>query len=61
MCVKMGKIKDFFNNSKILFKVVRKPTLSEFNKVSLIAGAGILLIGLIGYVVILLFSFFKVV
>ncbi len=52
----MGKMKNFWDNSLILFKVIKKPTMSEFKRVSLIAGLGILVIGFIGYIVLLLFS-----
>jgi len=40
-----------------VIKLARKPTYEEFVKTSAIAGIGIILIGLIGYVVYLLYKY----
>ncbi|MFT4326813.1 MAG: protein translocase SEC61 complex subunit gamma [Candidatus Woesearchaeota archaeon] len=46
----------FIQECKRVFKVTRKPTGTEFKKVFLVTSVGILLIGFIGFVVLLVFQ-----
>lgn len=50
------KIKEFLSHSKIVLNVTKKPTAEEFKKTALISAIGILLIGLIGYLITLIMS-----
>jgi len=49
------KIKEFFKECKRVFKVTKKPTGSEFKKVLLVTGVGMLLIGLIGFLILMIY------
>ena len=42
---------EFVQSSMRIFNVSRKPNLQEYQNIALVTGAGILLIGLIGYIV----------
>jgi len=44
-------ISSFFNNVKRVFTLSKKPTAQEFWTVAKITGLGILVLGLIGYVI----------
>lgn len=46
----------FISNSKRIFVVSRKPTLEEYKKMAIIIGIGIIVIGLIGFFIQLLFN-----
>jgi protein transport protein SEC61 subunit gamma-like protein len=46
-----GKISGFVGDSKRILRLTKKPDKSEFFLVAKITGLGILLLGLIGYVI----------
>jgi len=55
---KMGKIKNFIERIKIwiketerILRLIRKPKRSEFDEVARITGLGIILFGLIGFII----------
>ncbi|MEM2115428.1 MAG: protein translocase SEC61 complex subunit gamma [Candidatus Woesearchaeota archaeon] len=50
------KIKDFLYNSRIVLNVTTKPTKEEFKKIAIISGAGLLIIGAVGYLLSLILS-----
>lgn len=45
------KLKTFLRESKRVYQVTRKPTMKEFKLIVKITGIGILVIGLIGFIV----------
>ncbi|MGM5483784.1 MAG: protein translocase SEC61 complex subunit gamma [Nanobdellota archaeon] len=53
----MINIKNFIKECIRVFKVTKKPTKKEFTRVFQITGLGVLLIGLIGFTVMILYGF----
>ena len=51
-------LKQFYAECVRVFKILRKPTRPEFSRIVKITGAGILLIGLIGFVVMITYMLF---
>ena len=49
----MGGLKTFFLESKRVLTVTRKPTREEFFTIVKVTGAGILIIGAVGFVIYL--------
>ncbi|MEM3412284.1 MAG: protein translocase SEC61 complex subunit gamma [archaeon] len=49
--LRMDKIKDFINSSIRVLKVAKKPTKEEFMTIAKITGLGIILIGIVGYII----------
>jgi protein transport protein SEC61 subunit gamma-like protein len=47
----LGKLKNFVRECIRVLKVTKKPTKEEFKTISKISGLGILVIGLIGFLV----------
>ena len=47
---------EFFRKYLRVLKLTRTPTRDEFSKIALVAAAGILLIGLIGFIIYMLFD-----
>ncbi|OFV68741.1 protein translocase SEC61 complex subunit gamma [Methanosarcinales archaeon] len=56
MAFNTGKVSDTINEYIRVLKLARKPTREEFLMISKIAGAGMLLIGLIGFIIYLLIT-----
>lgn len=54
----MNKIKSFFSSSRRILNISKKPTKKEYWFMAKIVAIGILIIGLIGYLVKLIASFF---
>jgi len=54
MTLNAGKVSDTINEYIRVLKLARKPTWTEFAMISKIAGAGIILIGLLGFIIYLL-------
>jgi len=54
----MGKIKDFIQDSKRIIKVSKKPNKDEYSTMIKITGIGIVIIGVIGFIIFLLFQVF---
>lgn len=52
-------IKEFWNKCVRVLRVARKPTGDEVKQISKISALGLLIIGLIGFVIALLFVFLK--
>ena len=46
----------FFMDSKRIFRVSRKPTKEEYKRMALIIGIGIIIIGVIGFLIQLFFE-----
>ncbi len=55
----MQQIHDFLNNVKRIFIISKKPTKEEFMVMAKITGLGIILIGVIGYIITLIFQFIR--
>ena len=47
----LGRIREFIGESKRVLKVTKKPTRDEFRTIVKVSGIGILLIGLLGFLV----------
>jgi len=55
--MKVGEIVGkFFMDSKRIFRVSRKPTKEEYKRMALIIGIGIIIIGIIGFLIQLIFT-----
>lgn len=54
----MGKFKDFISSSRRILSISKKPTKKEFWFMAKIVAIGIVVIGIIGYLVKLIASFF---
>ncbi len=54
----MGKLKEFFASSRRILNISQKPTKKEFWFMAKIIALGILVIGIIGYLVKLIASIF---
>lgn len=52
-------IKEFFAKSVRVWHVLRKPTSKEFKDISKISALGILLLGIIGFVISFIINFFR--
>lgn len=50
-------LKKFFKNCARVLKVTRRPTREEYLSASKITGLGIIIIGLIGFAIFLIFHF----
>jgi len=54
---KIGSIiSKFFDDSKRIIIVSKKPTKEEYKRMALIVALGILIIGIIGYIIYLIFG-----
>ncbi len=53
------KVVNFFKNVKRIFHIARKPNWKEFKVIAIVSGLGILIIGLIGFVIQLITYFLK--
>lgn len=51
-----GKVKGFIDDSKRIFTISRKPTKEEFITMLKVTGIGIIIIGIIGFIVTLVFT-----
>ena len=52
----MELVGKFFMDSKRIFRVSRKPTKEEYKRMALIIGIGIIVIGIIGFLIQLIFT-----
>ena len=50
----------FIDDSKRIFTISKKPTWDEFKIMAKVTGIGILIIGIIGFFVSLIFAFIKI-
>lgn len=55
----MGKIGDFIESTRRILIVSKKPAGKEYSEMAKITGLGIILIGVIGFLVLLLFAIFQ--
>jgi protein transport protein SEC61 subunit gamma-like protein len=53
---KVSVQEEFFRKYLRVLKLARTPTREEFSKIAIVAAAGVLLIGLIGFVLFILFD-----
>ena len=53
----MPNLKLFWQNTKRVMKLSRKPTLKEFRMIARICALGVLVIGFIGYAIQMMFNF----
>jgi len=51
-------MREFIQNCKRLFQVARKPDRDEYFQVAKITGLGIILIGMLGFIIMFVASFF---
>lgn len=49
-------VKKFIEDSKRIFVVSKKPTMQEYKQMAMIIGLGIIFIGVMGFLIYLLFS-----
>lgn len=49
-------LKKFIEDSKRIFVVSKKPTMEEYKQMAIIIGVGIIFIGILGYLIYLLFA-----
>ncbi len=47
----LGKLKNFVKECARVLKITKKPTKEEFKTISKVSGLGILIIGLLGFIV----------
>ncbi|MBI2046874.1 protein translocase SEC61 complex subunit gamma [Candidatus Pacearchaeota archaeon] len=52
-------IKDFFAKSVRVWHILRKPTSKEFRDISKISAFGILILGVIGFIISFIINFFR--
>ena len=52
----IGAVKKFIEDSKRIFVVSKKPTMQEYKQMAIIIGVGIIFIGLLGFLIYLLFA-----
>jgi len=55
--IQLSKIHDFIKECRRVLRVTKKPTKEEFKTVVKVSGVGILLIGLIGFVLQILWFY----
>jgi len=55
----MGNLKSFFGKCKRVWKIMKKPSNSEFKNIAKVAAIGILALGFLGFVIAVLMSFVK--
>jgi len=53
----MVNIKQFWQNTKRVMKLSRKPTLKEFRMIARVCALGVVVIGFIGYAIQMMFQF----
>ncbi len=49
--MKLDKLKSFYKESVRVFRITKKPEREEYKAIMKVAGLGILLIGLIGFII----------
>ncbi|MCX6691169.1 MAG: protein translocase SEC61 complex subunit gamma [Methanoregula sp.] len=54
--LKVNVHEEFFRKYMRVLKLARTPTREEFTKIAIVAAAGVLLIGLIGFILYVLFE-----
>ncbi|MEK6817216.1 MAG: protein translocase SEC61 complex subunit gamma [Nanoarchaeota archaeon] len=54
----MESIKSFFNKCKRVWHTLKKPSKEEFEKVAKVSAIGILILGLIGFIIALVMKIF---
>jgi protein transport protein SEC61 subunit gamma-like protein len=52
----LGMIGDFIEDAKRIFVVSRKPTTDEYKRMAMIVALGIVIIGVLGYMIYLFFA-----
>ncbi|MBT5023591.1 protein translocase SEC61 complex subunit gamma [Candidatus Woesearchaeota archaeon] len=48
------KIKEFFRENKRVLKVTKKPSKEEFKTIVKVSGLGMILIGLVGFLIVMI-------
>ena len=54
--LKVNVYEEFFRKYMRVLKLARTPTREEFSKIAIVAAAGVLLIGLIGFILYVMFE-----
>ena len=54
--LKVNVHEEFFRKYMRVLKLARTPTREEFSKIAVVAAAGVLLIGLVGFILYVLFE-----
>ena len=52
-------LEEFFRKYLRVLKLARTPTREEFSKIAIVAAAGVLLIGLVGFILFVMFDYQK--
>ncbi|MBN1502203.1 protein translocase SEC61 complex subunit gamma [Candidatus Woesearchaeota archaeon] len=55
----MQKLKTFFIECKRVLKVTKKPTGEEFKNIVKVSALGMILIGFVGYIIVLVYRIFS--
>jgi protein transport protein SEC61 subunit gamma-like protein len=53
---KINMQEEFFRKYLRVLKLARTPTREEFTKIAIVAAAGVLLIGLVGFIIFVMFD-----
>ena len=56
----MMDLNSFLSSSKRIFTVSKKPSMTEYQTMAKVTGLGIVLIGVIGFFIMLIFKFFGI-
>ena len=56
----MVSIKETFVEYKRVFRITKKPSMQEFRSIVQVSGAGILIIGMIGFLIQMIINFGRV-
>jgi protein transport protein SEC61 subunit gamma and related proteins len=59
--VNLVRLKSFYKECIRVLKVTKKPTNSEFQTITKITGLGMILIGFIGFLISLIFMYFRII
>ncbi len=55
----MGKVISFLNKCKRVWHILRKPKADEFKSIAKVSSIGLLLLGLMGFLISLVMNFFS--
>ncbi len=57
--MKLARLKSFYAECKRVFRITKKPTKEEYQAIVKVSGLGILLIGLLGFIIHVIDQFIK--
>jgi protein transport protein SEC61 subunit gamma and related proteins len=59
--ISLVRLKSFYKECVRVIKVTKKPTSTEFQTITKVTGLGMLVIGFIGFLISLIFMYFKII